>query len=131
MDIFFEPVNINQWNMFEEVSGPGHIEPFLATKAMGEGDLVVLHVGAQSKARESGVYAYGTVVNGPYVLEGRPQDYCNNKLSVDVRIDRICYGRPLISHEEARSFIRQFRSAHKINDAYYDKALELLEIPSA
>ena len=49
MKIYFEPVNINQWNIFERVTGKGHIEPFLATKSMEEGDLVLLNVGRQNK----------------------------------------------------------------------------------
>ena len=51
------------------------------------GDIVILHVGKQDPAHESGVYAYGTVIYGPYILENRPAEYCNNKLTVDVRID--------------------------------------------
>ena len=47
MKIFYEPVNVNQWNMFEKVRAIGHIEPFLATKAMEKGDIVLLHVGKQ------------------------------------------------------------------------------------
>jgi len=49
MNIYFEPVNVNQWNMFEKVSGVGHVEPFLAVKSMVEDDLVLLHVGSQNK----------------------------------------------------------------------------------
>ena len=48
MNIYFEPVNVNQWNMFEKVKDIGHIEPFLATKSMQIGDIVVLHVGQQN-----------------------------------------------------------------------------------
>ena len=58
MQIFFEPVNLNHWNMFEKVSGVGHVEPFIATKAMEIGDMVLLYVGCQNKKYKSGVYAY-------------------------------------------------------------------------
>lgn len=59
--MFFEPVNLLQWNMFEKVKTIGHIEPFLATKAMSLGDIVFLHVGQQDKDYESGIYAYGVI----------------------------------------------------------------------
>lgn len=119
MSIFFEPVNCNQWNIFEKVSGVGHIEPFLATKSMEFGDIILLHVGSQNKDYQSGIYAFGTVINGPYILRDHPDDYCNNKNTVDVRIDYICRGEPLFSHREASSFVHQFRTVHRIEDRYY------------
>jgi hypothetical protein len=48
-----EPVNLKQWNMFQLVNGPGHVEPFLATQSMHLGDVVLLHVGQQDKNYES------------------------------------------------------------------------------
>lgn len=124
MNIYFEPVNVNQWNIFEKVSGIGHVEPFLATKSMEEGDLVLLHVGSQNKKYESGIYAYGTIVKGPYILEDSPEDYCNNKNTCDVRIDYICYGTPLITHADSAEFIKQFRTVHMINEEYYKDILD-------
>ena len=116
--IYIEPVNLKQWDMFREVTDVGHVEPFLATHSMVPGDLVLLHVGQQDKRYESGVYAYGTVVEGPFVLRGRPDDYCNGKNSVMVRIDRIERGAPIISHEACKGFTRQFRTVHAIDPAY-------------
>ena len=125
--IFYEPVNLKQWNMFEKVSGVGHIEPFLATKAMKIGDIILLHVGAQDKQYESGVYAYGTVVKGPYILEDHPEDYCNGKNSVDVSIKKIVYGHPLISHEGFKKYNKQFRTVHKIDECWYDEIMDMLK----
>lgn len=116
MNIYFEPVNLNQWNMFERVSGPGHIEPFLAVKSMREGDIVLLHVGSQDKRYQSGIYAYGTIVQAPYILRDSPTDYCNNKLTVDVKITKISFGSPLISHDEFKQWCHQFRSVHLLKD---------------
>ena len=116
---YFEPVNVNQWNMFEKVKNIGHVEPFLATASMNLGDTVLLHIGSQNKNYESGIYAVGTIVKAPYILENSPQDYCNNKLTVNVRIDKINYSYPYITHEECKAFINQFRTAHKIGEEYY------------
>ena len=44
---YFEPVNLNQWNMFEKVRNVGHVEPFLATKEMHKGNIMLLHVGVR------------------------------------------------------------------------------------
>ncbi len=40
MNYYFEPVNLKQWNMFNNVKNIGHVEPFLAVKSMEIGDLV-------------------------------------------------------------------------------------------
>lgn len=89
--------------MFDNVKGSGHVGCFLATRDMQLGDIVILHVGKQDPAHESGVYAYGTVIYGPYILENRPAEYCNNKLTVDVRIDHIVYDTPIITHEQCKA----------------------------
>lgn len=68
MTFYIEPINLRQWNLFDKVKGPGHVEPFLATRDMQIGDIVMLHVGKQDPAHESGIYAYGTVIYGPYIL---------------------------------------------------------------
>lgn len=116
---YFEPVNVNQWNIFERVKNIGHVEPFLATTSMNVGDTMLLHVGSQNKNYKSGIYAVGTIVKAPYILENLPQNYCNNKLTVSVRIDKINYMFPYITHDECKAFINQFRTAHKISEEYY------------
>lgn len=126
--LFYEPVNLKQWNMFEKVSGPGHVEPFLATNDMSIGDVVLLHVGAQDRRYESGVYAFGKVVNGPHILRDHPQDYCNGKNTVDVEIVKIVRGKPLITHEECKQYIRQFRTVHRIDVIWYDEIQKKLLI---
>ena len=124
--IFYEPVNLKQWNMLEKVSGSGHVEPFLATKEMSVGDVVLLHVGSQDKRYESGIYAIGRVVKNPYILEDHPQDYCNGKNTVDVEISEIVSGKPLMTHDECKKYIRQFRTVHKISEIWYDEIEERL-----
>ncbi len=122
--IFYEPVNLKQWNMFEKVPGPGHVEPFLATNEMSLDDMILLHVGSQDKRYASGVYAIGKVVRSPYILTDHPADYCNMKNTVDVEITRIVRETPLITHDECKKYIRQFRTVHKINEIWYEEILE-------
>ena len=124
MNIFYEPVNVNQWNIFEKVNNVGHVEPFLATKAMTVGDILLLHVGQQNKNYKSGVYAIGKIVKGPYILRNHFEDYCNNKNTVDVEIIKINYTEPYISHEECKEFIKQFRTVHLIDEMYYNQILK-------
>ena len=88
---------------------------------MSIGDVVLLHVGAQDRRYESGVYAFGKVVNGPYILRDHPQDYCIGKNTVDVEIVKIVRGKPLITHEECKQYIRQFRTVHRIDGIWYDE----------
>ena len=125
MQYFFEPINLIQWNMFEKVKSVGHIEPFLAVKNMQLGDIVLLHVGKQDKSKESGVYAYGTIVKGPYILTNSPEDYCNNKNTVDVKIKYISYGEPLIDTNKSKLIFSQFRRVYKLSIESVDKLLEL------
>lgn len=117
--IYLVPVNLKLWNMFLKVSGPGHVESFLATQSMNIGDIVLLHVGQQDKHYESGVYAYGTITDGPFVLNDHPDDYCNGKNTVMVKIERIEYAKPLITHCECKEFSGQFRTVHRIDPCYY------------
>ncbi len=115
MNYFFEPVNLKQWNMFEKVKKAGHIEPFLATKEMNIGDIIILHVGNQDKNKQSGVYAWGVITDAPYILKEHPQDYCNNKLSVNVKIKYISYDKPIIITSEHKIF-KQYRTVHKLDE---------------
>ena len=125
---YYEPVNLKQWNMFENVSGVSHVEPFLATSSMEYGDIVLLHVGQQDKRYESGIYAFGTVVEGPFILKDHPDDYCNGKNTVMVRFDKIDYSAPLITHKDCMTFIHQFRTVHKIEPEYYDTIKKMLSL---
>ena len=127
MNIYYEPVNLLQWDMFENVREIGHVEPFLATKSMRIGDIVLLHVGQQHKRYDSGVYAIGVIESMPYIVRNSPQDYCNNKLSVDIRIVKINYSYPYISHQTCKHFINQFRTVHKIQTMHYMSIMDYLK----
>lgn len=126
MDIYFEPVNLNHWDMFNVISGRGHIETLLATKSMSLGDLVLIHVGAQNSQFASGIYAYGTVVKEPYIYQDSRDAHCYNRCSVDVRIDYINEVAPIITHYEIAHYVRQFRTVHKIDSIYYDNILNAI-----
>ena len=118
MTFYIEPIKLRNWNLFYKVKGPGHVEPFLATWDMQLDDIVMLHVDKQDPAHESGVYAYGTVIYGPYILTDSPNDYCNNKLAVDIRIDRIEYEEPLLTHEQCKRYTGQYRTVHAIANSF-------------
>lgn len=57
MTFYIESIKLRNWNLFYKVKGPGHVEPFLATRDMQLDDIVMLHVDKQDPAHESGVYA--------------------------------------------------------------------------
>ena len=86
---------------------------------MRPGDRVLLHVGKQNRKYENGIYAVGEIISEPYLLSGDEEDYCNNKNCVDVKIIKMDWHRPIITHEECKGFIRQFQSAHRIVPQYY------------
>lgn len=86
--MFLEPTNQKQWNLFNKVDSIGHIETFRATSDVHVGDFVLISVGTQDKNIQSGVYAVGVILSKPYILRDSPEDYCNNKLTVNVVITR-------------------------------------------
>lgn len=113
---YFEPVNLKQWNIFKNVKKIGHIEPFIATKSMKIGDIMVFYVGGQDKSVGSGIYAVGVIISMPYILRNSPQDYCNNKNTVNVKITRISYDKPIIDKYMSKKIFNQFRTAHVIKN---------------
>ena len=115
MKVFFEPVNLNVWNMLENIKTIPYTETFFSTKEMNLDDLVILYVGSQKKNVAAGVYAFGVVASLPYVAMN-PDDYCYKKLVVDIKIKQISYDKPIISKDECKMFIKQYYSVHKIAD---------------
>ena len=120
MKYYFEPININQWNLFNEVKGVGHIEFFLASKQMKIGDTLLIYVGKQSKSIESGVYAVGKIISDPLICQDEREKYCYGKQSVKVEILSINYNNPIINYQECKNFVSQYRTKHKINESYYN-----------
>lgn len=127
--IFFVPVNLNNWDMISIVEEPGFFETFLATNEMEPGDMLLLYVGKQKAGVESGIYAFARILQGPFILSGAPDDYCNNKLSVLARIEYIQHDNPIFDSNECKEFISQFRSVHRIkglDETEFDKKLRAL-----
>ena len=71
---------------------------------------------------ESGIYEVGEIISNPYILHNSPDDYCNEKNTVDVRILKIDYKEPFVTHGECLGYINQFRTARKMD---YEKGTEL------
>ena len=126
MNIFFEPVNVNQWDIFSEVKEIGHIEEFVATKSMSVGDIVLLYVSHHTD-KENGVYAFGIITKNPYVYLGdKRNSHCYNKLTVDVEIVRFDFNNPMIAFDDCKTIFKQFRSVHRVSDEKYDAILDKL-----
>jgi hypothetical protein len=115
--------------MFKEVSGVGHIEPFLATSQMKLDDCVLLYVGTQRRDYEPGVYAVGKIVKEPYIVRNHPEYYCNNKLSMDVEILKIS-NLPLMTKDEFKKYNNFYRRVHKLNSDYYSELAKQLDLHS-
>lgn len=120
-----EPINLDMWPMFEKITGKGHVECFLATKDMKKGDMLFLHVGTQNSEYRSGIYAVGEIQTNPYILHNSPDDYCNEKNTVDVKIIMINYNEPILEHSDCTNYISQFRTTHML---VYEKGCELYNI---
>ena len=130
MQIFYEPVNLNQWHMFNNVTKPDHVEHFLATTKMEYGDCMLLYVGTQDKDYAPGVYAIGIIVSEPFIVRGREDEYCNNKLSVNVKIVKLSR-TPLMSKECFARYNNSYRRVHMLEEEYYkdlDRELGLTEL---
>lgn len=125
MNYYFEPVNLKKWNMFREVKNIGHIEPMLATKDMKINDIVFLHVGTQERTKESGVYAIGVIVKEPYILRNHPDEYCNNRNTIDLKIIYIDYNKPFINTQKYKVF-SQYRTVHKLSQLTLEKIRKVI-----
>ncbi len=113
--------------MFEKVKMPNHIEHFLATKNMEVGDKMVLHVGTQNPRYQSGIYAVGTIICEPYILNGRPDEQCNLNLTVDVRIDKMTNFNPYMTHSAYCEFDNSFRRVHEIKGNAGEKLISIID----
>ena len=116
---YIQPVNLKQWMMFEKVKGVGHIEDFYGLRTIKEGDLMLFYVGPQDSRYESGIYAYGTVIERPFYSTINDE----NKWRVIVQFDRIRNDRPIISHQDCLLFTKGFKVVHAIDSAY-DELIE-------
>lgn len=114
MNYFFEPVNLNMWNLFDKVSNIGHVEAFYATKDMKIGDIMFLHVGSQDSDYNSGVYAVGKIISMPHIYMENEDEYCYKKLSVKVEIIKYSRREPLVNYNDCKKYINQFRSHHML-----------------
>lgn len=126
MQMFLEPTNPKQWNLFDKVDSIGHIETFRATSDMRVGDFVLISVGTQDKNIQSGVYAIGVILSKPYILRDSPEDYCNNKLTVNVVITRFYKDTPIINKDSMMKFSGNYRRANKISENHYDRLLKII-----
>lgn len=121
MKIFYQPVNLNQYDIFQQVKQCGHVEAFLATNEMKPGDLMLFHVGTQNiEKAKPGIYAYGEIVSHPYIYMDENDEYCYQKNSVDVKIFEIDYNKPLIEESDCKNIINSFRRRNKIDEKHYD-----------
>lgn len=126
-NLFYEPVNTNQWNIFEEVEGIGHQEYFLATKATKPNDYLLLHVGQQDEKYAPGIYAIAKVLTYPNTYLGNKEDYCYNKLSVNTEI--IKYSTTLLmSFTDYKKYDKSYRRVHIIKEEYIEELLKLFEL---
>ena len=126
MKIYYEPINLLEWNMFKKISGIGHIEGLLATKSMECGDIILLHAGKQNRKYKSGIYSIGEIVTAPFIFNEQIDCHCYNRLTVNVKIIKMNYTTPIISYEEFQRFNKQFRTVHLIEEQYYDEIINLI-----
>ena len=126
-NLFYEPINLQEYNMFEFLKEPGGKETFVATNDMKIGDYLLLHIGSQDTNYESGIYGIVKVLSNPYIYHGEESEHCNNKLSVDTEVVSIS-NTPLMTHDDFAKYVTQFRSKHKISSDYYDELMEYFNI---
>lgn len=136
MNIFHQPVNLNDFPMFEKIKDekvPGYIEHMTNTKAMQRGDYVILHVGKHREdIAKSGVYAWGKITQPNVFLKDSPDDVkCNNTWCCEVEIQRIWRGKPVIPAAEYKPYNRCPRKVHMIDPKHYPILLKKLGITRA
>ena len=73
MNYFLSLINLETWNMLEEVKKEGHIETVLATKEMKPRDIVFFYIGKEKNLETAGIYAMGEIMTNPYIYYGKPE----------------------------------------------------------
>lgn len=80
------------------------------------GDILLLYVGSQKSGIKSGVYAIAKIVSKVYILRDNPDDYCNNRSTVEAEIIEISYKVPIVYNDKCKQIFKQFRSVHRIKE---------------
>lgn len=124
---FYEPINLNKWDLFKEVEGVGHEVYFKATKSMKKGDYILCHVGTQVAKYEAGIYAIAKILTNPQILTNCEGDYCNNQLSVNTEIIKFST-TPFMTHNEYSKYDNMFRGRHKLDDKCIDDFIKKFEL---
>lgn len=126
--LFFEPLNLNDYDLFEHLKNPGDKETFVATKKMKIGDYLLLFVGSQNENYSSGIYGVSRVISEPYIyFEEGSVAYSNGKLSVDTELVKISTS-PIIDSEKTKKYVNQFRSKHCIDEKNYNELRKILGV---
>lgn len=116
MKIFFQPVNLIRWNMFENVNAYKYVESFYSNKSMEIGDVIVLYIGKQVDSIESGVYGFATIISEPSKILDDADDLKNNRHFVYAMIDILSFSRPLIREQKCKELFRQFQTTHQVKE---------------
>jgi len=116
MNTYFEPINLNVWDMFSKVKSNEHIETFIATKEMNVEDFLLLYVESQKSEISSCVYAIARITTKVFIMKDSPDDYCNNRRTVRAHIYKISFNKPIIDNSICKQIFNQFRSVHRIRD---------------
>lgn len=127
MKLYYESVNIEEWNFFENIKGVGDVNNFFYIKGMNKEDKVIIHISKSKNNDINGVYAWGTIV-GNAEIEQNPANFCYGKKAVNVRIECFSKDTPLLTHEVCKEYIKNFRSTHKLSEEAKNKIVELLGI---
>ena len=70
MAIFYSPIDVNKYNIFEKIKGSGVIERFLATNDMELDDILIFHVGKQNPNYEIKFYSNKEIEELPIKIIG-------------------------------------------------------------
>ena len=127
MRLFYEVVNVENWDFFKKIKSVGDVDNFFYVNGMNIGDKVIIHVARSENNNINGVYAWGTIIGNPKI-EKNKENYCYSKKAVDVRIEKFSHDKPLLNFEECKKYINNFRSTHEISEESAEKIISLLGI---
>ena len=96
MRLFYEVVNVENWDFFKKIKSVGDVDNFFYVNGMNIGDKVIIHVARSENNNINGVYAWGTIIGNPKI-EKNKENYCYGKKAVDVRIEKFSHDKPLLN----------------------------------
>lgn len=125
--LYYISVNIDNWDYFDKVDKVGYVNNFFYVNGMKKGDKAIFHISKNEEKGVHGVYAWGTIVGEPKVVDDK-NNYCYGKKAIDIRFDKFSKDKPLMTFDELSEYVNNFFGNKIISQEYQYEIVKKLDI---